>query len=226
MKDSLEGKEGEVTESVDFSPENSIKTIYLENTNALYKKLELKIEDFFDKKINENINFKYNIEELKKTILDVLQESLKNNWEQKINLIIKEISEIKKIIEKLNIKYNIKNKNIINSYGTNNSSIFPKINIILDDITAIKNDINVIINKLIYNKDINDNKKEKNETELKIDSYLRDNHIFDELVEKNLKKVKRLDLSCNIITNLEGLKKLEIINLETLVLSNNRINDI
>ena len=43
---------------------------------------------------------------------------------------------------------------------------------------------------------------------------------------KKLKKVKRLDLSCIIVINLEGLKKLEIINLETLVLSNNRINDI
>ena len=149
MKDSLEGKEGEVTESVDFSPENSIKTIYLENTTALYKKLKIKIEDFFDKKINENINFKYNIEELKKSILDVMQESLKNNWEQKINLIIKEISEIKKIIEKLNIKYNIKSQNINNGYGPNNTSIFPKINLILDDITDIKNDINVITNKLL-----------------------------------------------------------------------------
>ena len=54
----------------------------------------------------------------------------------------------------------------------------------MDDISAIKNDINVIINKLIYNKDINDNKKDKNETELKLDSDLRDNHIFKELMEK------------------------------------------
>ena len=118
MEDSLEGKEGEVTSSVDFSA-NSIKTIYLGNTTVLYKQLELNLNDFFDKKINENINLKDNIEELRKTILDVIQESLNNNWRQKINLIIKEINEIRSIIEKINIKYNINKQNTINNYSSN-----------------------------------------------------------------------------------------------------------
>ena len=90
----------------------------------------------------------------------------------------------------------------------------------------IKNDIIIIINKLVYNKDINDNKKEKNETELKIVYSLRNNHIFEDLDGKDLTKIKRIDFSGNIITNLEGLIKFEIINLETLVLSHNKINDI
>ena len=161
-RDSLEGKEGELYRSVSFKSEESIESIHLETSTVIYKKIESKISDFFDKKINENINLKNNIEQLKKSIKDTIQESLLNNWDQKIKLIIKEINEIKNIIEPMNIKYNIKKQNnIINNISNSNTFVLPKINTILDDITEIKNDIIIIINKLLYNKDINDNKKEK-----------------------------------------------------------------
>ena len=61
-RDSLEGKEGEVCGSLTFKLEESI---LLETSTVIYKKIELKINDFFDKKINENVNLKNNIEELK-----------------------------------------------------------------------------------------------------------------------------------------------------------------
>ena len=64
-RDSLEGKEGEVYRSLTFKSEEPIQSIYLETSTVIYKKIELKINDFFDKKINENVNLKNNIEELK-----------------------------------------------------------------------------------------------------------------------------------------------------------------
>ena len=183
------------------------KSIHLDDPNKIYKKIENTLKNFYEKIIKENFNLKQYIDELRKSIQEIIEETLKK-WEKVIPSIKKEIFEIKNILN-LDSQYS-------SDYGSNNSFIQSTL-LINYDIINIKEKINHLINK---NTDLN-------LSYILFDTnFLNAINIFNEFYKFKLPEYKALNLSYNNIRNIKGIEREKFRNLETLDLSNNKITDI
>ena len=183
------------------------KSIYLDEPNKIYKKIENTLKNFYEKIIKENFDLKQYIDELRKSIQEIIEETLKK-WEKVIPSIKKEIFEIKNILN-LDSQYS-------SDYGSNNSFIQSTL-LINYDIINIKEKINHLINK---NTDLN-------LSYILFDTnFLNAINIFNEFYKFKLPEYKALNLSYNNIRNIKGIERAKFRNLETLDLSNNKITDI
>ena len=192
-----------------FSLESNIfaKSIQLDDPNKIYKKIENTLNSFCDKKIKDNFNLKKNIDELKKSIQEIIEETLKK-WEKEISSIKEEIFKIKNILN-LDNQYS-------SDYGSNNSFIQTTL-LINSDIVEIKEEINHLINK---NTDLN-------LSYILFDTnFLKAINFFNEFYKDKLFEYKTLNLSYNNIRNIKGIENEKFRKLKTLVLSNNKITDI
>ena len=183
------------------------KSIYLDDPIKIYKKIENTLKNFCERKIKDNFNLKKYIDELRKSIQEIIEETLKK-WESVISSIKKEIFEIKNIL-------NLDSQNS-SDYGSNNSFIQTTL-LINSDIVEIKEEINHLINK---NTDLN-------LSYILFDTnFLKAINFFNEFYKFKLPEYKALNLSYNNIRNIKGIERANFRNLETLDLSNNKLTDI